>query len=924
MERLWLAGTLWPDSVEEAALSNLRRSLHLLRNALGPQHETRLHSPSPGAMALNLDGAEADVLRFDAALRGGRPEEWQAAVALYAGPLLEDCAEDWALTERAVREEAFLAACERLGRHALASNAPAEGAACLRRALSVDPLRETAVCALMESLAAAGDHAGAMTVFRRFRRRLRRELDAAPSAETRAVFEQISAALSPIALHAPRGLPRPLTALVGRKRERAQITALLDTARLMTLTGTGGAGKTRLAIAAAEDLAEETAVCFVDLAPLSHADSLLPTVARALDVSGPCDTRDALAEHLRDRTLLLVLDNCEHLLDDCAVLAGALLAGCARLRVLATSRQPLGLPGEAVHPVPPLAVPPLGDAPGLETEYEAVQLFTARARQARPSFAADPRTLPAVARICRRLDGLPLALELAAARARSLSCEQIAEKLDDRFALLTAGNRAAPPRHQTLRAAVDWSYDLLPPAERLLLAQLSVFAGGWTPEAAEAVCGAGEAPLSELVDKSLAQRMGDADGTTRFSLLETLREYGREKLDLSGQAGAVQSRHRDFFLALAETTSPLLTGPEQATWLLRLDAERDNLRAALDWSLATDGETSGALRLCAALNRFWWMRGPLSEGRRSVEAALARPDADADLALQVKALNAAGTLAQYQGDSEGARGYFEKCLPLRLALGDTRGVAVTQHNLGMVAHQQGDCDTAARCYAEALAIYRDLGLRSPEANNINALGIVRVDQGDREGAEDCHAQALAIYREIGDREGMAQAESNLANIALQRGDLARAWDGFEKALAIRRTTGHTRGIATGLFNLSSVLHMQGEWAREEPLLTECLSLYSEVGDQMGQAAALEGFAFLAACLRQPERAARLWGAACRLRRHLHAPHKPQDEQMHECRLAPVREALSPADFAAACEAGCAMTTAQAVEYALQEADSLPP
>ncbi|HLY66843.1 MAG TPA: BTAD domain-containing putative transcriptional regulator, partial [Chloroflexota bacterium] len=578
-ERRWLAGTLWPECEEARALFYLRRSLTDLRHALGTQ-AARLGSLTPQTLRLNLFDAEVDTIAFDGAIASGDMSALETAVDLYRGPLLEGCTEDWALEERRVREHALLMALETLAARAVARADLTSAVRTLRRAAAVDPLRESIQRSLMAALAADGDHTGVIQTYRALRLRLLTEVRAEPDAETMALYRRLCAAqqaarklpatVTPVpAGSPPLHLPHPWTDLVGRETESKEIQIGLAGARLVTLTGPGGIGKTRLALHVAQQLAEEypDGIWFVDLAGVSEPDLVANTLASSLIVREEpgCPLVETLQEHLAHKALLLVLDNCEHLITACGRLVGGLLSECPRLQVLATSRQSLSLTGEFVFQVPPLSLPQrlalhVGGKDRLAAlmEYEAIRLFVERARQAHPAFALTPQGIGAIAQICLRLDGMPLAIELAAARVRSLSVREINERLNSRFRLLTGGDATASKRQQTLQASIDWSYALLNEQERLLLCRLSAFADGWTLEAAEAVCAGdgieeGEVldRLASLIDKSLVVFEERSD-RARYRLLETIRQYSRERL-AEWESAAYWSgcRHRDYYLAFA-------------------------------------------------------------------------------------------------------------------------------------------------------------------------------------------------------------------------------------------------------------------------------------------------------------------------------------------------------------------------------------
>jgi predicted ATPase/class 3 adenylate cyclase len=727
----------------------------------------------------------------------------------------------------------------------------------------------------------------------------------------------------------PNNLPRQLTSFIGREKEMAGVKGLLSGTSLLTLTGSGGCGKTRLALQVAADLLEAYAegVWLVELAALADPTLVPQTVAAALGVREQPGRplTETLVDYLKPKALLLILDNCEHLLTACAQLADALLRACPSLRLLASSREGLGIGGEQTYRVPSLSLPDPTHLPPLERlhEFEAMQLFADRARLSVASFAVTQSNASAVAHVCERLDGIPLAIELAAARVRALPVEQIHERLDDMFRLLTGGSRTALPRQQTLRALIDWSYDLLSEAERTLLRRLSVFAGGWTLEAAEAVC-AGEVVeawevldlLTSLVDKSLVTY--DEEGRAgRYRLLETVRQYGRERLLEAGEVEAVRSRHLGFFLRTAEETEPKLYGPEQAAWLDRLEREHDNLRAALAWSGA-QGEWEAGLRLCVALWWFWQVRGYWREGQEHLAGLLALPGAEARTAARANALNSAGTLVRHQGDYAGARSLHEESLVILRELGDRRGIAASLNNLGDVANCQGDYAGARSLHEESLAISRELGDKRGIAVSLGALGWTALWQGDSGAARALLEESRALFREVGDKRGIAWTLSGLGIVARHHGDSGAARALLEESLAIRRELGNKHEIAFSLFYLGGVVHDQGDYGAARALLEESLAIRRELGYKLGIAQNLEGLAAGAVAQGQSERATRLFGAAEGLREAIGGRLPPADRAEHDRSVSAVRTALGEEAFTAAWAEGRTMSLDEAVSHALEE------
>jgi predicted ATPase/Tfp pilus assembly protein PilF len=642
-------------------------------------------------------------------------------------------------------------------------------------------------------------------------------------------------------------LPVQLSSLVGRNNAVAELRRLIPRARLLTLTGPGGIGKTRLALALAEAVLPDYAdgVWLVDLSSLLDHTLVTQAVAAALGVRDEpcCNLRDTLVASVQHRRLLVLIDNCEHLVQECAELAEALLRACNGLSILATAREPLRASGETTWRVPPLALPePLDGHPLEEIELsDAGRLFVERAQAALPQFVLTEQNARAVTEVCHRLDGIPLALELAAARVPQLGVAEIARRLDDHLRLLVGGARTAPARHQTLRATMEWSHELLTESERRVFERLAIFAGGWTLDAAESVCSDEDVHadsvldlLGQLVDRSLAVADAATDGTLRYRLLETLRQYAHEQLASSGALQSTASRHAAYYVALGEQAAPRLTGMDQGVWLKRLEQEQENLRAALRWTIDA-GQPGLGLRLACAVWRFWLIVGHLSEGRRWLEQLLLiAPGVEVTPAAVAEAVNAAGSLAVEQGDLDRGTTLLEEGLARSRAIGNRQGIVLSLASLGAVARERGDYSRASTLLEDALTLARDIGDTRGMAASLRALaGLAWEGEGDYAVATARWEEARALARDMGDQLGIGLSLNGLAWIAKDQGDHLRATARWDEALVLFRSVGATSATAWALTNLGVVARDTGDYGRAIALLEEALALLRGLGERRG-------------------------------------------------------------------------------------------
>ncbi len=929
-----LAAMLWDESSQSRALANLSVVLSSLRKFVGSYLEIRRHS-----VAFNTDSDYwLDIVELQAQLNRWRMQrsvtkplspqaagDLSTALSLYKGEFLAGFHlrgsrdfEEWVLSQAQHILRQVIESLDELTAFYLDNAMYKKGIQSASRLLELDPLHEVIHRQMMQLLVASGQRGSALMQYETCSRALMDGLGVAPSNETQNLYEHIISGekLPGLPPRPPaHNLPAQLTSLVGRREELEQIAVRLQdpACRLLTLVGAGGIGKTRLGLEAAVHAAQHypDGVWLVELASLTEPEVLPGQIAAALGVSaqeashGRAET-DVLVDYLRDKSLLLVLDNCEHLVDACAGFAEELLKDCPLVKVLATSRERLAVPGESTFPVPPLELPP--DQTTLQDleEYPAVRLFLDRAAAARPGFALTEQNSVVLTEIIRRLDGIPLAIELAAARVKVLSLEQIAERLKDRLQLLTGGPRTALPRHKTLRATIDWSYSLLAERERALLRRLSVFSGGWTLESAEEVSNFRQGNrehildgITQLVDKSLVSAE-EQDGLVRYWMLETMRQYGVSELKEQGEIEEAHRRHAAFFVNLAERADNGLRDAGQIGSLNLLDSEHDNLRAALGWSI-DNGEADLAFHLVAAMGWYWFMRGHWGEASRWLTKVL-ELDSDASQIWRAKAIYRAGGLELIRGNLVGTIDLVEEtsqncrtqgdeeglawCLNL---LGQARmwqhekideaysslsesaeifdsmenewGVAWSLRYLGQITEFQGNYKQGAKIQRKALRGFEQMGDTWNAAHSLYLLGSAAYRNGDFQEAKLANEACQEKCRLVEDKVMAAHSLRGLAQLLLHEGKIEQAGVLFEEALEALKKIGDESCAAGATGNLADVAQRKGEFEQAALLLRQSLVSFEKLGNEDAVAETVERFALLAAATGDEERAARLLGAA---------------------------------------------------------------
>ena len=850
-----LAGLLWPDSLEETARDNLRHALWRVRKALQSASSASCLQANDLTIAFNTSAEYwFDVAALEQIGENASADELITVLSQYQGELLPGFYDEWVVLEREHSNSIFEHNMARLMSLLQEEKRWLDILDWGERWIKLGQRPEPAYRALMSAHAAKGDMSKVAATYERCVKSFG-EFGFEPSEQTQELFEKLKSGEEiPKNLSISTNLstkerfstiPIPLTSFVGREKELKEIAQQLSSSRLLTLTGPGGVGKTRLAIQTAYDLSKKykDGVFWVSLVGLSDENLIPQEIAQTLNVRENSQEKiiETLITYLKTKEPLLVLDNCEHLIRACAHYTEHLLGACPKLRILATSIEALGLFNETIWQVPSLPLPEIHQDLSLKKlrEFASIELFYERASNAKPGFALEDRNAASLAQICHQLDGIPLAIELAAARIKLMSLDEIAAHLDDRFSLLTTGSRTAIPRHQTLRATIDWSYDLLTEPEKILLRRLSVFTGGFTLEAAEAVCSQGELKqsnvldlLGRLVDKSLVIAESiSVTGETRYRLLETIRQYALEKLAGAGEAREIRDQHLDFFVKLAEQAETYIFGDESGIRFKWLDQELDNIRAAIEWS-TNSGNAVEALKIVGSLVYFWFARGLLaSEWHDHTQKALSRPEGMERTLARAKALNGVGFMYWADIYPTDKRSELEEALSIGRELEDRWNIATALRNLGLTENIQGNYQQAQTLLEQSLTIWRDMGLEGKMGRSwtLIFLGDGALNQGKSELARSYYEEASVILSEIGDINFLAYLVRRMGQLAWHDGDYEKAIALCAESLNLNREVGDTRGIVACLAGFAAIAAKQGRVERAARLMSAVETQLSSIG-----------------------------------------------------------------------------------------------
>jgi len=849
-----LAGMLWPDSLEETARDNLRHALWRMRKALEAASSTRfLHADDVTISFKESSDYWLDATELEKLSESASADELIAVLSEYEGELLPGFYDEWVVLEREHLSSIFEHHMARLMSVLQDEKRWLDILDWAERWVKLGQKPEPAYRALMSAHAVKGDMSKVVSTYERCVKSLK-EFGIEPSEQTKVLYENLklgkdapktaSIMSKPGTKEVSSNIPIPLTSFIGRQTELKEITKSLSLARLLALTGPGGVGKTRLAIQIAHDSIKKfkDGVFWVGLVGLSDENLIPQEIAQALNIREISNEPliETLKTHLKSKDILIVLDNCEHVIGACAQYAEQLLAACPKLKILATSIESLGLFNENTWQVPSLPLPALQESLSLKElqEFASIELFDERAGNAKSGFKLDERNATSVTQICQRLDGIPLAIELAAARIKVLSVDEIAARLNDRFSLLTAGSRTAIPRHQTLRATIDWSYDLLTEPERVLLRRLSVFAGGFTLEAAEAVCSEGMKRsdildlLGRLVDKSLVIVEADSEvNETRYRLLETIRQYALEKLVETGEASLIREQHLDFFIKLAEEAEPKTFSGDAGVWFRRLDKELDNIRAAMEWS-TNSGKAIAALRMAGSLVYFWFSHGPLlSEWHDRIQQALSRPEGMERTLARAKALNGIGFMFWADMYPTDWRPELEEALSIAKELGDQWNIATAFRNLGLLESIEGNYVQARSLFEQSLEIWRGMGYEGKTGRSWSLiyLGDIALIQEDVERARSLYQESISFLRELGDMNFLAYSVRRLGQLAWREGDYEKAMTLFRESLIKNQAVGDPRGAIACLAGFAAIGIAQREYERATKLMAAVESQLTLIG-----------------------------------------------------------------------------------------------